>query len=188
MGHVIVTAFISLDGIVTDPDGSGGTPAGGWAFRHGPETVGGDKFRLGELMDSGVLLLGRNTWELFSRLWPNRTDDFSTRMNKMAKVVASHSLTDLSAFPNSTLLPQPLTEYVRSEQRTIAVTGSLSVIRALQEANLVDEYRLMTMPSIVGAGEKLFGPADKPLHLRLVSQVPAGAASLAAYTRDAMAR
>jgi dihydrofolate reductase len=183
MGHVIVTSFISLDGVVTDPDGSGGTPAGGWAFRHGPETVGGDKFRLGELMDSGVLLLGRTTWELFSRLWPNRTDEFSTRMNKMAKVVASHSLTDLSAFPNSTLMKGSLAEYVRSEARTIAVTGSLSVIRVLQAADLVDEYRLMTLPSIVGSGEKIFGPSDQPVHLKLASVVPTGAASLATYLR-----
>ena len=183
MGHVIVTGFVSLDGIVTDPDGSGGTPAGGWAFRHGPETHGGDKFRLGELMDTGVLLLGKNTWQLFSKLWPNRTDEFSTRMNKMAKVVASHTLTDLSAFPNSTLMKGSLPDYVRSEPRTIAVTGSVSVIRALQAADLVDEYRLMTLPSVVGSGEKMFGPSDHPLHLRLESVVPAGAASLATYLR-----
>jgi dihydrofolate reductase len=183
MGHVIVTGFISLDGIVTDPDGSGDTAAGGWAFRHGPETHSGDKFRLGELMDTGVLLLGRNTWELFSKLWPNRTDDFSTRMNKMAKVVASHTLTDLSAFPNSTLMDGSLTDYVRAEPRTIAVTGSLSVIRALQAADLVDEYRLMTLPSIVGTGEKMFGPTDNPVHLRLTSLVQTGAASLATYKR-----
>ena len=183
MGHVIVTGFVSLDGIVTDPDGSGGTPAGGWAFRHGPETHGGDKFRLGELMDTGVLLLGKNTWQLFSKLWPNRTDEFSTRMNKMAKVVASHTLTDLSAFPNSTLMKGSLADYVRSEPRTIAVTGSVSVIRALQAADLVDEYRLMTLPSVVGSGEKMFGPSDHPLHLRLESVVPAGAASLATYLR-----
>jgi dihydrofolate reductase len=183
MGHVIVAAFVSLDGIITDPDGSGGTPAGGWAFRHGPETVGGDKFRLGELMDTGVLLLGRNTWELFSRLWPNRTDDFSTRMNKMAKVVATHSLTDLSVFPNSSLMEGSLAGYVRSEPRTIAVTGSLSVIRALQADDLVDEYRLMTLPSIVGAGEKIFGPADQPVHLELASVIQTGAASLATYVR-----
>jgi dihydrofolate reductase len=183
MGHVIVTGFVSLDGIVTDPDGSGGTPAGGWAFRHGPETHGGDKFRLGELMDTGVLLLGKNTWQLFSKLWPNRTDEFSTRMNKMAKVVASHTLTDLSAFPNSTLMKGSLADYVRSEPRTIAVTGSVSVIRALQAADLVDEYRLMTLPSVVGSGEKMFGPSDHPVHLRLESVVPAGAASLATYVR-----
>jgi dihydrofolate reductase len=183
MGHVIVTGFVSLDGVVTDPDGSGGTPYGGWAFRHGPETTGGDKFRLGELMDTGVLLLGRNTWELFSRLWPNRTDEFSTRMNKMAKVVASHSLTDLSAFPNSSLMEGSLGEYMRSEPRTVAVTGSLSVIRALQADDLVDEYRLMTLPSIVGSGDKLFGPSDQPVHLKLASIVQAGAGSLATYVR-----
>ncbi|MGW5188047.1 dihydrofolate reductase family protein [Kribbella sp. NPDC004138] len=183
MGHVIVTAFVSLDGIVTDPDGSGGTPAGGWAFRHGPETVGGDKFRLGDLMDTGVLLLGRTTWELFSRLWPNRTDEFSTRMNKIAKVVASHSLTDLSAFPNSTLMKGSLAEYVRSESRTIAVTGSLSVIRELQAADLVDEYRLMTFPSIIGTGSQLFGPSDAPVHFQLTSVAQTGAASLATYVR-----
>lgn len=184
MGRIIVTGFVSLDGIVTDPDGSGGTPAGGWAFRHGPETVGGDKFRLGELMDSGALLLGRNTWELFSRLWPNRTDEFSTRMNKMAKVVASRTLTDLSAWSNSSLLEGELTDYVRAEPRDIAVTGSLSVIRALQAADLVDEYRLMTFPSIVGAGEKLFAASDTPVHLRLASVVQTGAASLATYERS----
>ncbi|MEV4261170.1 dihydrofolate reductase family protein [Kribbella sp. NPDC049584] len=183
MGHVIVTGFVSLDGIVTDPDGSGGTPAGGWAFRHGPETHGGDKFRLGELMDTGVLLLGKNTWQLFSKLWPNRTDEFSTRMNKMAKVVASHTLTDVSAFPNSTLMRGSLADYVRTEPRTIAVTGSVSVIRALQAADLVDEYRLMTLPSVVGSGERMFGPSDHPVHLRLESVVPAGAASLATYVR-----
>ncbi|MFD7159010.1 dihydrofolate reductase family protein [Kribbella sp. NPDC059898] len=183
MGHVIVTGFVSMDGVITDPDGSGGTPFGGWAFRHGPETVGGDKFRLGDLMDTGVLLLGRNTWELFSKLWPNRTDDFSVKMNKMAKVVASHSLTDVSVFPNSTLMEGSLTDYVRSEPRTIAVTGSLSVIRELQAADLVDEYRLMTLPSIVGAGENIFGPLDQPVHLKLASVVQAGAASLATYVR-----
>ena len=71
---VIVIEFIALDGIVSDLDGSGGTSAGGWAFRHGPETVAGDKFRLGGILDAGILLLGRTTWQLFSRLWPGRDD------------------------------------------------------------------------------------------------------------------
>ena len=81
---VIVIQFITLDGIVSDPDGSGGTPAGGWAFRHGPGTVAGDKFRLGSALDDGVLLLGRRTWQLFSRLWPGRDDPFSARMSAEA--------------------------------------------------------------------------------------------------------
>jgi hypothetical protein len=68
---VIVIEFITLDGIVSDPDGSGGTPAGGWVFRHGREAVAGDPFRLGSVLDNGVLLLGRKTWQLFSRIWPS---------------------------------------------------------------------------------------------------------------------
>jgi dihydrofolate reductase len=104
-------------------------------------------------------------------------------MNKMAKVVASHTLTDLSAFPNSTLMTASLDEYVRSEPRTITVTGSLSLIRALQAADLVDEYRLMTFPSIVGSGEKMFAPSDQPVHLRLDSVIQTGAASLVTYVR-----
>ena len=80
---VIVIQFITLDGVVSDPDGSGGTPAGGWAFRHGRETVAGDKFRLGSALDDGVMLLGRTTWQLFSRLWPGRDDPFAARMSRV---------------------------------------------------------------------------------------------------------
>src|SRR5215470_20289991 len=110
---VIVIEFITLDGIVTDPDGSGGTPAGGWAFRHGPETVTGDPFRLGSTLDEGVLLVGRETWQLFSRLWPSRTDPFSARMNAVPKLVASRTLTDVSAWANSRVMEAELTETVK---------------------------------------------------------------------------
>jgi dihydrofolate reductase len=184
MGRVVVIEFVTLDGIVSDPDGSGGTPSGGWAFRHGPESVAGDKFRLGTLMDDGVMLLGRSTWELFTRIWPHRTDDFSVRMNKMAKLVASHTLTDVSAWSNSELLDGELTEVVERETRDVVVTGSLTVVRALQQADLIDEYRLLTFPSIIGTGEKLFPPVDTPVHLTLVSADRAGAAVLATYARS----
>jgi dihydrofolate reductase len=183
MGRVIVIEFVSLDGFVSDPDGSAGTPYGGWAFRHGPESVAGDKFRLGATLDDGVLLLGRRTWELFSRIWPARTDDFSVRMNKAAKVVASSSLTDVSAWSNSTLLGASLMDTVRGGARDVVVTGSLSVVRALQEEDLVDEYRLLSFPSIVGQGERLFPPMDTPVHLRCVSADPVGAAVLTQYER-----
>ncbi len=184
MGRVVVIEFVSLDGIVSDPDGSSGTAVGGWAFRHGPESVAGDKFRLGPVMDGGVMLLGRSTWELFSRIWPNRSDEFSTRLNKMAKLVASRTLTDASAWSNSELLDAELTEVVRQETRDVVVAGSLSVVRALQEADLVDEYRLLTFPSVLGIGEKLFAAVDTPVHLRLVSAVQAGVAVLATYERS----
>ena len=101
---VIVIEFITLDGIISDPDGSAGTPTGGWAFRHGPAAVAGDKFQLGSTLDEGVMVLGRSTWQLFSRLWPGREDPFSTRMNAVPKLVASRTLTDASGWANSTVI------------------------------------------------------------------------------------
>ena len=114
---VIVIEFITLDGIVSDPDGSDGTPAGGWAFRHGPGTVAGDKFRLGSTLDDGVMLLGRRTWQLFSRLWPPRDDPFSARMNAVPKLVATRTLTDTSPWANSRVIDEDLIDAVRREQR-----------------------------------------------------------------------
>ncbi|MDX6259664.1 MAG: hypothetical protein QOH84_1352 [Kribbellaceae bacterium] len=183
MGTVIVIAFVSLDGYVTDPDGSGGTPYGGWAFRHGPEAVGGDKFRLGALLDDGVMLLGRRTWELFSRLFPARTDDFAVRMNKIPKLVASHSLTDVSGWSNSALVNGDVVDAVRREERDVIVTGSSSVVHLLQVHDLIDEYRLLTFPSIIGAGERLFGPISTPVHLSCVGATQVGAAALTQYRR-----
>jgi dihydrofolate reductase len=101
---VIVIQFITLDGFVSDPDGSGGTPAGGWAFRPGPGTVAGDKFRLGSALDDGVMLLGRKTWQLFSRLWPGRDDPFSARMNAVPKLVGTRTLADTSAWADSRVI------------------------------------------------------------------------------------
>lgn len=186
MGRVIVSQFISLDGIVTDPDGSGGTPTGGWAFRHGPEPVAGDKFRLGSILDTAVMVYGRATWELLGGLLSTRTDDFSVRMTKMAKLVASRSLTDVSGWTNSTLIDGEVVDAVRAakESRDVVVVGSLSIVHALQAADLIDEYRLMTFPTIVGAGERLFPTADAPIHLHLTSAVQVGPAVLTTYERS----
>jgi dihydrofolate reductase len=178
---VIVIEFITLDGIVSDPDGSGGTPAGGWAFRHGREQVAGDKFRLGATMDDGVLLLGRATWQLFSGLWPPRTDPFSARMNAIPKLVASRSLTDASAWANSEVLKGDLVEAVRHESRDVIVTGSLSVVRALMAADLIDEYRLLIFPTALGSGDRLFPAGGPPVYLETVSAEQSGAAILARY-------
>jgi len=178
---VIVIQFITLDGIVSDPDGSAGTPAGGWAFRHGPETVAGDKFRLGSTLDNGVLLLGRSTWQLFSRIWPERDGPFSARMNATAKLVASHTLTDASAWANSQLIDGDLVDIVKREQRDVIITGSLSVVRALMAEDLIDEYRLLTFPTVLGAGERLFPAGGYPRYLECLSAEQTGAAVLARY-------
>ena len=181
---VIVIQFITLDGIVSDPDGSGGTPSGGWAFRHGPEGVAGDKFRLGDTMDEGVLLLGRETWQMFSRLWPTRTDPFSMRMNAMSKLVASRTLTDTSAWVNSQVLKGDLAEAVRQEARDVVVAGSLSVVRALMAEDLIDEYRLLTFPTVVGTGDPLFPAGGPPAYLELQAAEKAGPAVLTRYLKE----
>jgi dihydrofolate reductase len=182
---IIVIQFITLDGIVSDPDGSAGTPTGGWAFRHGPETVAGDKFRLGAVLDDGVLLLGRTTWQLFSRLWPPRHDPFSTRMNAVPKLVASRTLTDASAWANSQIIDGDLVDAVKRERRDVIVTGSLSVVHTLMTQDLIDEYRLLTFPTILGTGRRLFPAAGAPAFLETLSTEQPAAAVLTRYRRAA---
>ncbi len=182
---VIVIQFITLDGIVSDPDGSDGTPAGGWAFRYGPESVAGDKFRLGSVLDNGILLLGRGTWQLFSRLWPTRDDPFSARMNAVPKLVASRTLADVSAWANSRVIDGDIVGAVRREQRDVIVIGSLSVVHALMAADLIDEYRLLTFPTILGTGERLFPAGGPSAYLECLSAEQTGAAVLARYRRAA---
>ena len=182
---VIVIEFITLDGIVSDPDGSGGTPAGGWAFRYGPQTVAGDPFRLGSTLDDGVLLLGRGTWQLFSRIWSGRADPFSARMNAASKLVASRTLADTSAWQNSQVIDGDLVDTVKREQRDVIIMGSLSVVHALMAADLIDEYRLLTFPTIVGSGERLFPAGSPPAYLECLSAERVGAVVLARYARAA---
>jgi dihydrofolate reductase len=184
MGKVIVIEFVTLDGVVEDPDGEDGTPGGGWAFRFGPEAVAGNKFKIGPIFDTGVLLLGRRTWEKFSGIWPNRTDDFALAMNRMQKLVVSNTSPRLDAWRNSSLLEGDLLEGVArvAQDRDVVVAGSTSVVHALVAADAVDEYRLLVFPTALGAGEKLF---VTPVELRLTSNEASGAAVLLGYARNA---
>ncbi len=184
---VVVIEFTTLDGVVSDPDGSAGTPGGGWAFRHGPETVAGDKFRLGRTLDEGVLLLGRSTWQLFAGLWPGRDDPFAARMNAVPKLVASRTLgpADASGWANSRLLEGDLIDVVAGERRDVVVTGSLSVVDRLRDAGLVDEYRLLTFPVVLGRGRRLFPDGGSPAELECLSAERVGAAVLSRYRRAA---
>lgn len=180
---VIVIEFITLDGIVTDPDGSGGTPTGGWVFRHGREAVAADPFRLGSVLDEGVLLLGRKTWELFSRIWPGRDDPFSARMNAVPKLVATRTLTSTSAWANSQAVDGDVIDAVKHQRRDVVVMGSLSLVRTLMADDLIDEYRLLTFATVLGAGERLFPADGPPADLELLSASQVGATVLARYTR-----
>jgi dihydrofolate reductase len=180
---VIVIGFITLDGVVSDPDGRAGTPNGGWAFRHGPEAVAGDKFRLGRLLDDGVMLYGRRTWEHFSKLWPQRDTPFAQRMNAVPKLVCTSALTDVSAWANSEVLHEDPAGFVKQEQRDVVITGSLSIVHALMAQDLIDEYRLLTFPTVLGTGERLFPGGTAPAFLQCLSAEKSGAAVLSRFAR-----
>jgi dihydrofolate reductase len=182
---VIVIEFITLDGIVSDPDGRGGTPTGGWAFRHGPAAVAGDKFHLGGVLDDGALLLGRATWQHFSKLWPHRDDPFAARMDAVPKLVVSNTLTDVSAWANSSVVGD-LVGTVKRAERDLIVAGSLSVVHALLAEDLIDEYRLLTFPTIAGTGQRLF-PECAPAYLECRSSEHLGDTVLSRYHRTAPA-
>ena len=184
MGDVIVTAFATLDGVVSDPDGRWGTDHGGWAFRYGAGPVSDDKFRLGSRMDEGVQLYGRRTWEHFSRLWPTRDGDFAARMNAVPKRVATRTGIDASAWSGSEVIEGDPVAWARDEatRRDVVVIGSVSLVHALAAADAVDEYRVLTFPTVVGAGERLF-PEGLQAELDLVEVDAGDAEGLTAYTR-----
>ena len=185
MSQLIVIEFVSLDGVMHDPDGRDGSPQGGWVFRYGPEAVTGDPFRLGEVLDTGALLLGRRTWELFAGIWPGRDDPFSAKMNAMPKLVASRSLEHADGWQNSAVLRGDLATEAgkRKQERDIVVMGSASVVRALMADDLVDEYRLLVFPLVLGAGTRLFPDGTAPVSLALASAQTAGPAVRLSYTR-----
>jgi len=180
---VIVVQFVTLDGIIGDPTGSDGTPAGGWALRHGRAAIGGDRFGLGSTLDDGVLLLGRTTWQIFAGIWPHRDDPFAVRVNAASKLVASRTLTDASAWVNSQIIDGDLVDTVKRERRDVIVMGSPSVTHALMAEDLVDEYRLLVFPTVVGSGERLFPEGMPPAYLDLCSSEASEATVLNRYER-----
>jgi dihydrofolate reductase len=185
MGRVIVIEYVTLDGVVQDPSGAEGTAFGGWAFRREAGPLTADKFRLGTIMETGELLMGRVTWELFARLWPGRTGEFADRMNGMPKLVASRSLTSVGAWAHSTLLDGELGDVVdrRRHDHDVVVIGSTSVVQALAARDLVDEYRFLLCPTVVGEGARLFADGGRGAELQLTDVQPAGAAVLLTYER-----
>lgn len=178
MGRIIVSQFITLDGVFEDPGGSEGTERGGWAFRfdRGAE---GNQFKLDELKSAGALLLGRATYEGFAQAWPSRTDEigFAERMNNLPKYVVSTTL-ERGDWNNTTVLKGHLPGEVRQLKEQvegdILINGSGQLVRKLQEHDFIDEYRLMLYPVVLGAGKRLFGDAGQPHALRLTETRPAG--------------
>lgn len=184
MGRIILAQFITLDGVVEDPDGSDGTAFGGWAFRHGREAVAGDKFAYGAILQTGTFLFGRRTWEHFSTLWPGRDDPFARALNAAKKAVASRSGVDLGRWENSEVVNGDLVEWARAEaaERDVVIVGSGSLVDQFVGAGAIGEYRLRVFPTATGAGRRLF---PNGCHLELVSTERMGPTTLAILTPGA---
>jgi dihydrofolate reductase len=169
MGRIVVTEFISADGVVEDPGGSEHFERGGWAFEteRGQE---GDQFKLDETMASQALLLGRVTYESFAASWPSREGEFADKFNTMPKYVVSSTLQDPEWNNTAVLTGDVVGEAAKLRQELdgdIVVHGSARLVQTLLDHDLVDELRLMVFPVVLGSGKRLFGEtgAKKPLRL-----------------------
>ena len=186
MGRIVVTEFVSLDGVMEDPGGAEDFEHGGWTFEieRGDE---GNRFKLDETMSSDALLLGRVTYEGFAASWPSREGEFADKFNTMPKYVVSSTLED-PTWSNTTVLDGDLAEGVSKlrerHEGDVVVHGSAMLVQALLEHDLVDELRLMVFPVVLGAGKRLFGETSDKKRLRLEdSKVVGDGVALLTYRR-----
>ena len=170
--RLVVTEFITLDGVIEDPGGSEKSPFGGWAFKF-PRGAEGDKFKLEELMAADAQLFGRKTYEGFAEAWPSRTDDvgFAERINSLPKYVVSSTL-QRADWTNSTILRgnvvDEITRLKQQPGRDILLAGSAQLVQTLAQQQLVDEYRLMVFPVVVGSGKHLFSEGLPTTSMKIV--------------------
>src|SRR3954454_23427163 len=183
MGKVVVSQFVSVDGVIEDPGGAEDFEHGGWALQidRGDE---GNEFKLDEVMSSDALLLGRVTYEGFAAAWPAREGDFADKFNNMTKYVVSSTLSEPD-WNNSHVIGVGDVERIKGEvDGEILVNGSVQLVNALFDAGLVDELRLMVFPVVLGKGKTLFtGGAKVPLSLTEAKPVGDEGVSVQVYRR-----
>jgi dihydrofolate reductase len=185
MGKIVVSEFLTVDGVMEDPGGGEPFERGGWAFQfeRGPE---GDRFKFDELMAAEAMLLGRITYEGFAKAWPSMKDDagFADKMNGMPKHVVSTTLGQAD-WNNSTIIERDVAELVsglkRETEGDVLIAGSGQLARSLMQHDLIDEYRLMVFPIVLGAGKRLFGDTAQSAALRLVDSRKAGDCLILTY-------
>ena len=176
MGKIVVSQFVTLDGVMEDPGGAEDFERGGWAFEfdRGPE---GDKFKLDEVMAAEALLLGRVTYEGFAAAWPSRTGSFADKFNTMPKFVVSTTL-ESPDWSNSTVIRDDVAKEVAALKERfdgdILVNGSVQLVQTLVQHDLVDEWRLMVFPVVLGKGKRLFADGLDRKPLEVVETKPAG--------------
>jgi len=168
MARIIVTEFVSLDGVMEDPGGSEGFKHGGWSFEI--DRGEGDKFKLDETLDTDALLLGRRTYEGFAASWPSRQGEFADKFNNMPKYVISSTL-EQPEWNNSMVLNGDAVEEVSKLRQgpdgNIVVHGSAQLVHTLVVHDLVDELRLMVYPVVLGSGKRVFGDTSDKKRLKL---------------------
>ena len=175
MAKIIVTEFVSLDGVMEDPGGAEDFKYGGWTFEI--DRGEGDKFKLDETMESDALLLGRKTYEGFAAAWPSREGEFADRFNNMPKYVVSSTL-DKPEWNNTTVLEGNVVEAVKElkgkQDGNLVVHGSRQLAQTLIEHDLVDQLNLMVFPVVLGSGKRLFGETSDKKRLELVESRTVG--------------
>jgi dihydrofolate reductase len=186
MGRIVVTAFMSLDGVIEAPGGGEDFKHAAWSFEfeRGEE---GNRFKLEETRSSDALLLGRITYEGFAKAWPPREGEFADKFNSMPKYVVSSTLTD-PTWNNTRVLSGNLADEVTKvrddHDGDVVVHGSAQLVQALIEHDLVDELRLMVFPVVLGTGKRLFGETSDKKPLRLVdSKVVGDGVAILVYER-----
>jgi dihydrofolate reductase len=176
MGKLVVTEFVSVDGVFEDPGGAEGYEHGGWTFEYN-RGEDGDKFKLDELTEAEVQLLGRVTYEGFAAAWPSREGPFAEKLNGDPKYVVSTTLQD-PAWQNTTVISDNIAEEISKlkerTEGTILVAGSGTLVGALLGADLVDELRLMVFPTVLGRGRRLFPDGIDRLKLTLAETKTVG--------------
>jgi dihydrofolate reductase len=176
VGKLVVSQFLTLDGVFEDPGGAEGFDRGGWAFQFN-RGDDGDRFKLDEVTASDALLLGRVTYEAFAAAWPSRTGDFADKFNAMPKYVVSTTLEN-PQWNNSTVISGDVAREIETvkqrHEHDILVNGSARLLPPLIDHDLVDEYRLMVFPVVLGAGRRLFADGTTMMPLQLVESRPVG--------------
>jgi len=176
MGKIVVTEFVSLDGVIEAPGGGETFKHQGWTFQIDRGTEG-DQFKLAELEEAEAQLLGRVTYQGFAAAWPKMQGEFADKMNNMPKYVVSSTL-DEGEWANSTVLRGDVADEVAklkdSVDGVILVAGSAQLVQALIEHDLVDELRLMVFPVLLGSGKRLFDGHDDKKSLKLTDSTTVG--------------
>src|SRR5918994_2816561 len=169
MPKIIVSEFVTLDGVMEPPGGEPGHPHSGWVFDFmGEEQI---QYKLEETLEAESLLIGRVTYESFAGAWPKRSGEFADKLNAMPKHVVSTTLKD-PEWHNTAVIGDNVVENISRLREgaggPIVVHGSRTLVHTLMEYDLVDEYRLMIFPVILGSGRKLFPETPTKTTLRLV--------------------